>query len=144
MNEVLKMEEKIIRTCEDCGCVIEDNDDFYEVNGNIYCEDCYNDNFEPCGDCGAVHHRDEMYWVEGYDYYVCEDCYDDYDECANCGSLERRNNMYRSEDGNICEYCADYNYTTCDDCGARVHNDYIRYDEDSDYYYFITLIIVYK
>ena len=128
------MEEKIVKICADCGCVIED-DEFYEVNGNIYCEDCYNDNFESCGDCGEVFHRDEMHWIDGYDYYVCDGCIDDYSECANCGALERRNNMYSSVDGDICEYCADYNYTTCDDCGTRVHNDYIRYDEDSDCYY---------
>lgn len=131
-----KMEEKIIRTCAECGCVIEDDEDFYEVDGEIYCEDCFNEYFEECEDCGCICCRDGMYWIEGYDHYVCEDCYsDNYFECANCGSLEYNRNSYSSVDGDICEYCADYNYSTCDDCGARVHNDYIHYDEDDDCYY---------
>ena len=103
------MEEKIIRTCAECGCVIEDDDDFYEVDGEIYCEDCYDENFEVCEDCGCVFRRDDMFWIEGYDHYVCEDCYsDNYFECANCGSLEYNRNSYSSVDGDICEYCADF------------------------------------
>lgn len=130
------MEEKIIRTCAECGCVIEDGDDFYEVDGNIYCEDCYNDNFIVCQDCGAIVRRDDSYYIEGYDHDVCEDCYENnYFVCANCGSLEYNRNYYSSADGDICEYCADYEYTTCDVCGTRVHNDYIRYCEDDDCYY---------
>lgn len=129
------MEEKIIRTCAECGCVIEDGDDFYEFDGKIYCEDCDSELFEICEDCGDKFLRDEMYWIEGYDRYVCEDCYDDYITCANCGELVRRSDAYSSADGYICEYCCDYNYTTCDDCGTRVHNDCIRYDDEDDMYY---------
>ena len=128
-------EEKIVRTCAECGCVIEDNDDYYEFEGKIYCEDCNDDLFEICEDCGAKCFRDEMYWIEGYDHYVCEDCYDDYIVCANCGSLERRNNAYNSNDGLICEYCRENYYSCCDDCGEVYHNDTLNYDEDDDCYY---------
>ena len=129
------MEEKIIRTCAECGCIIEDGDDFYEFEGEIYCEDCDRDLFDICEDCGKKFYQADMYWIEGYDHYVCEDCYNDYSECANCGSMERSNNMYDSADGYICEYCANYNYSTCDSCGDRVHNDNICYDEEDDCYY---------
>ena len=129
------MEEKIIRTCAECGRVIEDGDDYYEFEGKIYCEDCDSELFEICNDCGCKFLRDEMFWIEGYNHYVCEDCYDDYINCANCGGLVRRSDAYSSEDGDICEYCADYHYTCCDVCGARVHNDVIHYDEDEDMYY---------
>lgn len=133
MNEVFKMNER--RTCACCGIVLDSIDDYYVVDDNVYCEDCFVDNFETCEDCGAIIPKDEANWIEGYEHYVCDDCYEEYIECANCGALERRSNMYNSVDGAICEYCCDYNYTTCDDCGARVHNDDIRYDDDTDYYY---------
>lgn len=130
------MEEKIVRTCAECGCVIEDGDDFYEVDGEIYCEECNDKLFEICADCGEKFYRNDMYWIEGYDYYVCDDCYRDcYSECANCGEIVRDNDMYDSADGSICEYCADYNYTFCDECGERVHNDCIHYDDEDDRYY---------
>lgn len=129
------MEEKIIRTCAECGCVIEGDDDFYEVDGEIYCEDCYENNFEVCEDCGCVFRKDDMHWVEGYNHYVCDDCYDDYITCANCGDLVRRIDTYSSADGYICGYCREYNYTICDDCGEVVHTTNIHYDEDDDMYY---------
>ena len=129
MNEVFKMNER--RTCACCGIVLDSIDDYYVVDDDVYCEDCFVDNFETCEDCGAIIPKDEAHWIEGYEHYVCDDCYEEYSVCANCGALERRNNMYNSVDGAICEYCRDYHYTTCDDCGARVHNDYIRYDEET-------------
>lgn len=130
------MEEKIIRTCAECGCVIKDGDDFYEFEGKIYCEDCNYELFEYCAECGEKFYRDDLNYIESYDHYVCDDCYRDcYSECANCGELVRDNEMYDSADGSICEHCADYEYTTCDECGERVHNDDICYDEDDDMYY---------
>ena len=130
------MEEKIIRTCAECGCVIEDDDDWYEFEGKIYCEDCNDELFEICAECGEKFYRDDLNYIESYDHYVCDECYRDcYSECANCGEIARTNDMYDSADGDICEYCADYNYTCCDECGERVHNDDIHYDEDDDMYY---------
>ena len=130
------MEEKIIRTCAECGCVIEDDDDYYEFEGKIYCEDCNDELFEYCAECGEKFYRNDMNWIEGYEHYVCDECYDDcYSECANCGSIERNTDMYDSADGYICEYCTDYNYTCCDECGERVHNDVIHYDVEEGRYY---------
>ena len=129
-------EEKIVRTCAECGCVIEDNDDYYEFEGKIFCEDCDSELFEICGDCGEKFYREEMRWIEGYDHYVCDDCYEnEYFVCANCGEDERYHNGYNSVDGRICEHCRDNYYSCCDDCGEVVHNDYLRYDDDSDCYY---------
>lgn len=137
MNEVFIMNEnENVRTCAECGCVIEEHDDYYEVDGKIYCEDCYNELFETCEDCGSTHLREDMAWVEGYDHYVCQDCYEDnYIECANCGSLEYRRNAYRSNDGLICENCRDYDYSCCDCCGEVYHNEELHWDDDSECYY---------
>lgn len=136
MNEVFIMEEKEnVRICAECGCVIEEHDDYYEFDGKIYCEDCDSELFEVCGDCGEKFYRIDMQWIEGYEHYVCDNCYDDYRECACCGTLVRRTNAYNSNDGLICEYCRDYNYATCDDCGEVFHTDNLNYDEETDNYY---------
>lgn len=130
------MEEKIIRTCAECGCVIEDDDDWYEFDGKIYCEDCDSELFEFCADCGRKFYREDLIYIEKYDHCVCDDCVSNYySECANCGALVRNSDMYGSADGDICEYCTDYNYCCCDECGERVHNDGIHYDEDEDMYF---------
>lgn len=129
------MEEKIIRTCAECDCIIEEDQEYFTVDGEIYCEECYEELFEVCADCGCVELRDDMHWIDGYDHYVCSDCYDDYEECANCGELVRSRETYSSVDGTICEYCANYNYFVCNNCGDRVHEDNIIYcDEDDEYY----------
>lgn len=127
-------ENKEIMTCAECGCVIED-DDYYEVDGKFYCEDCYDELFEECADCGCRHYRDDMYWVESYDHYVCADCYNDYEECANCGGLERSRYLYNTADGYVCESCRDYYYSCCEGCGEVFHNDDLYYDEEDDEYY---------
>ena len=128
-------ENKEIMTCAECGYVIEEHEDYYEFDDKIFCEDCNEELLEECADCGCRHYRDEMHWIEGYDHYVCDSCYDDYVECANCGELVRSNDTYSSADGDICSCCAEYNYSFCDECGSRCHNDYLRYDEEEDAYY---------
>lgn len=131
MNEVM-----IVRTCAECGCVIEDNEDCYIFDGKIYCEDCDAELFEVCEECGDKLYRNDMIWIEGYDQFVCEDCVEEYYiHCANCDSLERRSNAYNSNDGLICEYCRDYHYSCCDSCGEVFHNNDLHYNDDDDYYY---------
>ena len=129
------MEEKIIRTCAECGRVIEDGDDYYEFDGEIYCADCDSELFDVCGDCGDKFYRDDMRWIENYDHYVCDDCYDDYITCANCGDEVRRNHAYSTNDGLVCEYCRDNYYSCCDQCGEVFHNDDLSWDDESECYY---------
>lgn len=128
-------EEKNVRICEHCGCVIEDNDDCYEFEDKIYCVDCNDDLFEICEDCGTKCFRDEMNWIAGYDHYVCDDCYEDYVRCANCDELVRRRDAYDTNDGLVCEYCRDYHYCSCDRCGEVYHTDELTWDDESESYY---------
>ena len=129
------MEEKIVRTCAECGCIIENGEEYFEVDGKIYCEDCYDKLFFVCDDCNGVFPRSVGTYVEGYDILVCDSCIDDFIECANCGELVRRDDAYSSADGRICDYCRDYNYTYCDNCGELHHNDNVHWDEDAEEYY---------
>lgn len=129
------MEEKNVRICAECGCVIEEHDDYYEVNGKIYCEDCDSELFEECADCGEKFLRDEMHWIEGYDHYVCDDCFDEYIICDNCGEYERRDNAYDTNEGLVCSYCRENYFSYCDNCGEIYHNDNMYYNDDDGEYY---------
>ena len=128
-------ENKELRTCAECGCVIEDNDDYYEFEGKIYCVDCNDELFEVCEDCGCKYYRDDMHWIEGYDHYVCDDCFDEYIICDNCGEYERRDNAYGTNEGLVCSYCRENYYSYCENCGELYHNDYMYYNDDDGEYY---------
>lgn len=123
------------RICKHCEKLIENDQEFFTVNDEIYCEECFEELFETCNDCGNIHYRDDMRWLDNYDAYVCEDCFEGYVACACCGEFERETDMYTSVDGLICEYCCDYSYCVCDECGARLHQDDIYYNEEDDCYY---------
>lgn len=40
-----------VRTCDDCGCRMDDDDSFCDDNGNCYCESCYHERFGTCEHC---------------------------------------------------------------------------------------------
>ena len=75
-----------IRICDDCGCVIE-NDDYYTTyDGRIICEDCYDSDYFTCEDCGSILPLDDAVSVNHGGSYVCPDCADRYYyQCADCG-----------------------------------------------------------
>ena len=60
--------------CESCGAVIP-RDDARRVDGEAYCETCYDEKFVTCNSCGNVTPRDDSTRVDGEDY--CETCYDE-------------------------------------------------------------------
>ena len=39
-------EANVVFHCYDCECSIFEGDDYYEIEGKHYCEDCLNDNFK--------------------------------------------------------------------------------------------------
>ncbi|HQM02914.1 MAG TPA: hypothetical protein PLH98_20625 [Ruminococcus flavefaciens] len=47
------MEENKIY-CSHCGALIEDDEDYEEVNGEIVCTDCYENHTTTCDRCGSV------------------------------------------------------------------------------------------
>ena len=100
--------------CEDCGCVIEDEDDIVWINGEAYCRDCCH----WCEYC-EEYHRDEQQYVDGYGW-VCEGCLErNFAYCDCCGNYAREDYTYyvECEDRYVCEHCIDSYYTYCEDCG---------------------------
>lgn len=115
--------------CEDCGCVIEDEDDAIQIDGHTYCRNCCN----WCDRCGE-YHRMEEYWIESEDQYVCEYCFDSYYErCEECGENHRRSRMtyVESEGIWVCGDCLDDYFTCCAECGNYFRNGDVIYDEDA-------------
>lgn len=108
--------EKLV--CANCGEIIEDYEAF-EVDGEYYCENCFDELFAYCDECGKIHYIDDMTWVDHGDRLVCDDCLDhNYIECDDCGEWVHVDDVYRTfDDSQICEDCYYDCYGVCDDCG---------------------------
>lgn len=86
--------------CDECGewrrdCICAED-------GNMYCEDCYNDKFTWCEECECEMLREDS--TEGPDgNWYCEDCYNNkFAVCEECGDVFIKDEL--NEDG-ICENC---------------------------------------
>lgn len=104
---------------------------FHEYEGDIYCEDCFFDNFAICDICGDVEPIDNIHWIDSEDRHVCEGCFDaNYDYCDNCGEAFHRWNMRWLEDDHLCNDCFDREAFWCDRCEEYVHEDNWDFDND--------------
>lgn len=107
--------------CLVCGERLDDDD-------SLLCYGCGKNNRE-CDDCGCRCDRDDMYYIESRDVWVCPDCayY-----CQECGEyfLERDGDYL--DDNFYCDHCLDRISVECQECGERIHQDDICYDEETD------------
>lgn len=127
-NENVETEERV---CSCCGRVIEEGEEFEEINGEIYCESCFSDEFTTCEDCGEIIRRDDAIWVNGGDYCICESCYEDnYFTCDDCGEVYHNDDgTYVSGGNHVCDSCRDNDYYYCEECEEWVYYE----DWNSDY-----------
>lgn len=114
------MEDKKI--CIKCGGIIE-NEDFIEIEGQIYCsEDCANnDGYFKCAGCGDWRHETDLTVGIDEESY-CEDCFNDrFIYCQRCGRMEyMEDSIYIDDNGSwyCSEDCAERaGYYRCADCG---------------------------
>lgn len=70
-----------MKVCHDCGSEL-DESSFYIAFGDIYCSDCYSENFNTCYHCDELLHREETHWSDNGDPY-CSECYENECECDN-------------------------------------------------------------
>lgn len=101
--------------CTYCGCEI-DEDDVYEMNDVIMCEDCYDIRTRECECCGArIWNEDD----EGDDNItLCRSCRDNhYTTCEDCGRL------IHDDDAN---YLDGDDYPYCHSCYARHSKKFIQ------------------
>ena len=128
------MKEKVL--CENCERKFE-REEMYEVDGLLYCEDCFCELFSVCPDCGEVIPVLEAVLVNsGFndERYVCESCIEDgYFRCTHCEEYFSNNHLW-AEDSEyvICDSCSDY-YYVCAGCNEIIHQDDAEY-HDGNYY----------
>ena len=92
--------------CSHCGCTIEDEGEVFEVQGQIFCEDCYNDETFTCDHCGERFLYSNS--VSDENIAICTDCYDNfYRRCERCNCLLNDNDVYWLGDYPYCRDCYD-------------------------------------
>lgn len=126
------MNDSELRTCTNCGCLIEPNDDFFDHDGECYCNDCFCDLFTTCEDCGCIIPWDDVTGINDNSYYVCNDCLEHYTRCDHCGDYYDSRRIWASDHcRSICNYCSG-EYYICSNCGDIVHQDNAFYGDDDD------------
>lgn len=128
------MEDNVLY-CSHCGISIDTNtEDYYTYDGDIYCEDCYSNNFTRCDDCGKVIPIEDSTYIEYDERTVCQDCLENnYIICNDCGEIIPPTNAYTGADGCVyCESCFDRYFTYCDECNRVIWQDDAYWDEDGE------------
>ena len=84
-----------------------------KVNGDEYCQDCYDEEFYSCEYCNDLSLLDETTVIN--DQYTCPHCVAEYFRCCNeCNELIDRDSIYQTEEGSA--YCEDCLYENADRC----------------------------
>lgn len=74
--------------CYNCGRAINQDDEYYGADGEIYCERCYYDRFDSCYRCGETHYMEDLTIAE--DELICEYCLNHhYSLCPRCNEYHR-------------------------------------------------------
>lgn len=107
--------------CCNCGDDLDlDNNNYYDINGEIWCESCRDNHYTCCDECNEEIRNDNINSVD--DGVVCNDCLRrHYTECDRCGEFQRDDDVIMQEfsdrSGVYCPRCWDYLYQfTCPTC----------------------------
>ena len=127
---------KKLMKCTNCGELL-DVETMHEVDGNYYCEDCFDDLFTVCEICGRVIKNEDATLINnGCDdeKYVCRECLSfNCFHCSDCGNYYSNSHLWESDsDMSICDCCC-ADYYICTDCDCIIHMDN-AYLYNGDYY----------
>ena len=107
------MKESI--TCSICGAIL-DEETMHEFDGQLLCDDCYDDHTVECECCHDRIWRDNAQMDD--DIALCDSCYDHYyTTCEMCGRIIHRDYANYEDDG-------DYPY--CDSCFGKLEDKPIQ------------------
>lgn len=107
--------------CQECGKKVP-KDFSYEVEGEYYCEVCFDKKYVYCEQCDTVVEQENAYFI--HDAWYCEDCkYEYWDICEGCGEYVWRSDAYYSDiTGNAyCDDCYHDLFCVCQNCGAEMY-----------------------
>lgn len=139
--------------CIRCGVEVDD-DDTANIDGKIYCSNCYFTHFFTCESCQEVYDRKFALKAneDDEDELYCEYCFKDFVKCPGCNKLDKKRNMvlvglnYKNILSNeedkaaksyYCKTCAKtkndelkknkLNFRTCYSCYKDYYSDDVRY-----------------
>ena len=93
-------------TCNHCGRLIDDNDDYVGADDEHYCESCFYDRFNTCEHCGSVYYTEDLIYVESVGYDVCEWCLNhNYNTCDQCDEYFRTRSLTQVGERQYCHEC---------------------------------------
>lgn len=126
---------EVKRTCSECGCIIENDSECCEnMDGELICEDCYNDNYFTCDHCNNIYPSDDAISIDDGIEYVCSNCAETYYIlCDCCDHYYSMRHIWAQDDIRaVCDNCSS-DYYLCEDCGAILYIDNVH--EIDGYYY---------
>ena len=90
--------------CSHCGAVIDEDEDYETIDGEIVCTDCVEQHTTTCDRCGAIIWTSESY---GDDYTtLCSHCYHNhYTRCSCCDALLHEDDAYHLDGYDYCSEC---------------------------------------
>ncbi len=112
------------RFCERCGAVIHDGDEYFDFNGEDYCEECYHRDTFSCSCCGT-----RILWEDNAgdeNTPLCRSCFEEnYTICQDCGRVIRRDEANYPEG---CDEDDDDDEAYCNSCfdHLSIHDYYYK------------------
>jgi len=99
-------------TCSNCGSDITGN--YWELNGNIYCNECYRQMAPICNRCGNMI-SGQYRILDGKNY--CEPCYEAICPRCNICNTIIEGEYFTCNNNKYCKKCYEL-YSHCSDCGV--------------------------
>lgn len=101
--------------CTTCGHEIDrEEDDYYTIDGHIYCADCVN----YCEDCDEYYLPSQGIYHDEYGF-ICRGCLEaHFIHCEECDEIVYKPDVKTTTDNKkICPHCARTKYILCHSCG---------------------------
>ena len=118
--------------CCSCGENICEDEQRSIDEGDVYCNDCFNEAYSYCEYCEDYCAADSITHIEDRDIWVCNYCADHhYYRCEHCSDYFSTVTHIEDEDYDVCESCID-DYSYCEDCGTCNKNMTFIKSEDRD------------
>lgn len=97
------MENEVIY-CEFCSNEIQEDEEYFLVDGYICCSNCCENDCFHCDGCDELYHRSQLQYFSGVGD-LCETCAEDVYRCENCGNYMWGDNVYWLRDIPYCYDC---------------------------------------
>ena len=133
--------DKEKRLCCSCNRIIYDDDETYvSDSGNVYCDDCWHENFNTCERCHEHVHVDYSIILDD-GLIVCDGCFDRCGwECCECGKKFVTSSRYYSGDDPVvdldgykyCEKCAEEYTDYCYICNRHTRTSSMLRTDDNN------------